>query len=458
MSSRNRLIALLAFAAIPLWAQVDSSGAAPAGEEPAFWSRVDSSEAEPAAEEAPMIPPAPLNDEGYSLAFASETPRTNYLRGGVSLGAAYDDNVLPSSGQAVSDVRYSIWPSLSLQQSRSRLGWSLSYSPGYTFHQHLGSINGVDQNVALGFEYRLSPHVTLSVENSFQKTSDLLNLPNQSVPPSESGGVHGPGDVIVPPATARISNFSDAAITYQFGQNAMIGAKSTLSGLWYPDRANLSGLFDSTATAALGFYAHRLSGRHYIGATYGFQRLSTHPGQGETQTQSTLLFYTLYLPPSLAVSLFAGPEHSDTRAGASLTSVLNWSPAAGGSLAWRKEHSSFVARYARRIGDGGGLSGAVLSNQADVYVRWQFARTMTTGLGASYSTNSVLLQPMLGVGGHSWSGTASLQRPLGNNLGLQMGYTHLHQNYSSVSAISKAPDRNTAWISISYQFERPLGR
>ena len=405
-----------------------------------------------------MVTPSPLSDEGYSLAFASETPRTNYLRGGLSFGTFYDDNVLPSSGQPVSDVRFSIWPSLSLQQSRSRLSWSLTYSPGYTFHQRLSSVNGVDHNLALGLQYRLSPHVTMSVTSSFQKTSDLLNLSGQNVPVSGSGGVHGPNDSIVPPASARISTFSDAQITYQFGQNAMIGAKGTLSELWYPDRASLPGMFDSTAEAASGFYAHRLSGKHYIGATYGFQRLLTHPGQGETQTQNTLLFYTLYLPPSLAVSLFAGPEHSDTQAEGSLP-LRKWSPTAGGSLAWHGEHTSVAASFARRIGDGGGLSGAVLSNSADASVRWRLARTVTTDLGANYSTNSVLeSQPVLGIGGHSWSVTASLQHSLGESLVVQMGYTHLHQSYSSITAISKAPDRNGIWVSLSYQFERPWGR
>ena len=241
-----------------------------------------------------MFTPDPLSNEGYSLGFTSEATRTNYVRGGISFGTTYDDNVLPSSGQAVSDVRYSIWPSLSLQQSRPRLGWTLTYSPGYTFHQN-GAINGVDHNLALGFDYRLSPHVTLSLGSSFQKTSDLLNLPQNS-PSSGSAGAPGLTDSIVPPATARISSFNDAEITYQFAENAMVGAKGSLSGLWYPDRIILTGLYDSTAESALGFYTHRLSGMHYIGVSYGFQQLLTHPGAvGDADTQCVLF---LPLSPS----------------------------------------------------------------------------------------------------------------------------------------------------------------
>lgn len=186
MSSPNYLIVVLALAAGPLWSQVGSSGAEPAAAGP-LWSHVDSSGAETAEEEPPMLTPSPVSDESSSLAFAAETPRTNYLRGGVSFGTAYDDNALPSSGQAVGEAKYYVWPSLSLQQSRPRLVWSLNYSPGYTFHQRLSSLNDLNHSLTLSFESRLSPHVTLSVANSFQKTSDLLSLADQSVTAPGSG-------------------------------------------------------------------------------------------------------------------------------------------------------------------------------------------------------------------------------------------------------------------------------
>jgi len=119
------LIVALVLVAAPLRSQVDSSGAAPAGEE------------------GPMINPAP-NTENYSMTFTSETPRTNYLRGGLNLGSVYDDDILPANGPAVSDIKYSIWPRISLAQSRSRMGWSLDYSPGFTFYQRNSSVNEVD--------------------------------------------------------------------------------------------------------------------------------------------------------------------------------------------------------------------------------------------------------------------------------------------------------------------------
>jgi hypothetical protein len=447
------------FAVLPLWSQENSSGARPAAALP-VWSQEDLSEVRPPGDEAAMVVPSPISEAGYSLAFAAEAPRLNYLRAGLNFGTTSDDNVLnlSTNGQGVSEVRYSIWPTLSLEQTRSRLRWDLSYSPEFTFHQRYSSVHEFDHSLALGLEYRLSPHVTLSLKESFQRTSDLLNLSQQSAVPLADGPMNGP-NVIIPPTTARISNFSDVQITYQFGPNAMVGAKGSLSGLWYPDRSILPGLFDSTGRAAQGFYTHRLSGRHYVGVTYAFQQLFTHPDQGETETHSALLFYTLYLPPTVTLSLFAGPEHSDTHGGILLPSQ-KWSPAGGASLGWHGSRAGFVASYERKINSGGGLSGAVLSNSAAASVRWQLARTVTTGVEAGYSTNTLLdSAPLFGSGGHTWSGTASLQHPIGEHMAVKMGYTRLQQSYNDIfAAIANAPNRNSVWISLSYQFERPLGR
>src|SRR5665811_975554 len=93
------------------------------------------------------------------------------------------------------------------------------------------------------------------------------------------------------------------------------------------DRYNLPGLYDSTSRSAEGFYTQRLSRKHYIGATYAFQDLFTKPNQGETQTHSTLMFYSFALPAT-TVSLFAGPERSDSHGGPARP-IHKWSPATG---------------------------------------------------------------------------------------------------------------------------------
>jgi hypothetical protein len=456
MSIQKHLLLILALAGAPAWPQV----------EPA------SSQSAEASTEDRMVAPAPVSGEGYSLAFAAETPRTNYLSVGLGFSGAYDDNISAGAIQGVSDESYSVWPRVALQQSRSRLLWELSYSPGFTFYQHASSLNQDDHDLGVNLKYRFSPHVTLSLRDSFQKTSTVLSL----FEPKAAGPdpTQRPSDSIVAPVTDRISNFGNAMITYQFRPNAMIGGKGTLSQLWYPNSSEARGLFDSTAQAAGGFYTHRLSGKHYIGVNYDFQRLLARPlqnsplAQSETQTQSLTLSYTLYLRPTVSLSILAGPEYSDTLSGtptttATFTHFRMWSPAAGASFGWQGARTSLAASYSRRIAEGGGLSGASRSNSADASIRRQLSTNLTVGVEANYAMNDVLgLVSPTGTNtstkGHTVSGSASLQHSVSEHLSLQLGYTRLHQSYSNIAALSLSPNRNRAWVSLSYQFTRPLGR
>ena len=80
-------------------------------------------------------------------------------------------------------------------------------------------------------------------------------------------------------------------------------------------------------------------------------------------------------------------------------------------------------------------------------------------MAGGYAQNDVLSSALFGGnGGHTISGTASLQKQVGEHINLQLGYTRLHQSYSNVPVLSLNPDTNREFVSVSYQFSRPLGR
>jgi len=124
---------------------------------------------------------------------------------------------------------------------------------------------------------------------------------------------------------------------------------------------------------------------------------------------------------------------------------------------------SFAASGSRSISNGGGLIGAVHSTSVSASLRRQLTRTLSAGVSASYGDSQVLNAPSLfntgfNTGGHTISGNASMQRPLGQHFNVQLGYSRVHQSYSNVAAISSNPDTNRESVTISYQFSRPLGR
>lgn len=449
MIIRLSIFVLILLTGVPLWSQSDP---------------VAASDPSTAANDSQMSVPPPVSAESYPTLTGSEA-RSNYLRTGVSVTSAYTDNLLGGvSARPVSDESDSIAPYIALDETTSRLHSILTFDPGFTFYQHTSSRNEADENGGADISYRLSPHVTVSLVDTFRKSSNLLNQPN-----GFESSVFGSGQVspvtVFAPVADQLSNTGTAQLTYQFGLNAMVGISGTFTNLHYSNPAEVPGLYDSGSRGGSVFYTHRLSGRHYVGATYQYQTLLAYPigFRAQTTTNDLMLFYSIYLKPTVSLSFFGGPQYSDTQE--SIAPILRaWSPAAGASLAWQERQTNFAVSYSRKIAPGGGLIGAVHQDAGTISLRRQLSRTMSGGLDGQYASNRLLdagFLPMFGGfsgNGHSISGTVSLERQLGEHFAFGLGYSRLHQSYRNIAAISNAPDTNRGWVSISYQFARPLGR
>jgi hypothetical protein len=411
-----------------------------------------------------MLAPPPVSGANYPTSFTSEE-RSNYLRGGVTFNTAYSDNVLGATTSApVSDVSYSVWPTIALDATTPRLHTVLTYAPGFTFYQRTSSRNEADQNAAIDFEYRLSPHVTFSAHDGFQKSSNVFNQPDLAAGGfggGVSGGTQEPNDSVIAPIADRLSNNGNVGIAYQFAANQMAGASGTFSNLRYPDEAEVPGLFDSSTQGGAGFYSWRVAKKHYVGVSYQYQRLVTYPtsGQNETQTHAVVFFYTVNPTSRSSISLFGGPQHSDTVQPSPYLPLRSWTPAAGASLNWQSRLTSFALSYAHLIAGGGGLIGAVESDSATAALRQQITKMLAGSVSGLYAQNDILGGAVLGASnGHTIAGTASLQHLVGQHLSVQLGYTRLHQDYSAVAVLAANPDTNREFVSITYQFARPLGR
>jgi hypothetical protein len=93
-------------------------------------------------------------------------------------------------------------------------------------------------------------------------------------------------------------------------------------------------------------------------------------------------------------------------------------------------------------------------------VRWQVLRTWTVGSAASYTIfkNVIPVSSPASQGGHTVSGSFSTQHQIGEHFSAEIGYSRIHQSYGSVAAVAENPDGDHEYISITYQFARPLGR
>jgi hypothetical protein len=461
--------ALMLLAAAPLWAQSQPAAPVPAvsGVQNGDVPNPDFTNSDNDPNSTRMLTPPPTSGGTYPVAVGAEE-RANYLRGGVTFDTAYSDNVLAgASATPLSSVSYSVWPTIALDETSSRLHWVLAYAPGFTFYQKLSAYNESDENLALELTYRLSPHLTFSARDGLQKSSNVFNQPFLGAAGAVSGGTTVANQSVIAPLADRLSNNGSVGLTYQFAANSMIGASGSFANLHYPNPAQVSGLFDSESEEGSGFYAVRIAKRHYVGSIYQYQRLLSYPAPGtnETETHAALAFYTWYPSSKFSASIFGGPQYADSSpqfaatGSASSPASQSWKPDAGGSLSWQGLHNSAAVSYLHMVASGGGLLGAVQMDSATLSLRQQVLRTLNATVLGSYAQNDLLVNTPLASGnGHTVSGTALLQQFVGQRFNVQLGYTRLHQDYSTVAALATNPDTNREFISISYQFSHALGR
>jgi hypothetical protein len=374
--------------------------------------------------------------------------------------------MLGSSEHRVGDVSYLVFPTLDITETRERWTLNFGYSPGFTVNQKVNERNQSAHDLHLLFGYRLSPHVSLQLRDSFNKSTTLFSsaMPSSAEQPAP---IQGPNTSLITPYANTTSNTSGLDLTYQFGRDSLVGVSG---GYYFTNYENAGtpgqsyGFIDTRSWNGDAFYAHRFAGRHWIGLTYNYQRLLFDPGY-RTDVQRALLFYSVTLSSHMSFSLWAGPERSmnlvPSLTLASTPALVpvadkSWYGAGGLTWTWQGTRTGLSLGYSQQISDGAGLAQAVRMQEGNAEVRRRLTQRWTTSVGALYASNNPLtvsaLQPF-----KSLSGNAGFDYQMTEHLGLGLRYGRDQQKYAAIVQ-SSAVNRNRVWFSISYSFTRPLGR
>ncbi len=314
------------------------------------------------------IPPM-ASGQAFPTTSLSES-RSNYLDSGLSFQPSYDDNLLPDNGtHTIGDMAYSIRPMIELDRLTPRLHQTWAYQPGFTIYQKTSARNEADQNASLALQYRLSEHATVSGQESFLRSSNVLNQPESlSGGPISGSPPSSPADIIAPFADT-LTNTANAEVAYQFSMNGMVGAGVTTAIHNYPNQTQSSSLYNSNSRGGSAFYNRRLFGTQYIGVTYQYLKTLGNPqtGQLEIHTHTIFPFYTAFLGHAFSLSLAAGPQYF-SYAQSPLPTSRSWTPAVMGSVGWQTQRTSLASSYSRTVSGGGGLLGAMSTNSASASI------------------------------------------------------------------------------------------
>jgi hypothetical protein len=410
--------------------------------------------------------PAILGGTAPSLEFRAEQERSNYLRGGINVGGTYDDNVSLLSHGAVSDTTYSVFPNIAIEQTFSRVRWNLGYAAGLTVNQRLSNRNQGSHALNFDSQFRLSPHVTLRVQEGFSVMTGFFDSGTGLV-----AGGGGPNANLIAPLSKQRLNSTVGEADYHFALNDVMGVSGSFNDLHFSDQGTAQ-LADNRTVSGSGFWLHGF-GRNWLGASYQFQHLTFDPASGSmaitsgaTDVHSFFAVDTITLPSRFTLAAFVGPEYSDNRGLVSGTDAsshfTDWSMAGGVEVGWQREHTGLAAGFSRRLSSGGGISGVVRLQDVHGSFRQELSPGWALGLSASYGNNKALTLPVAAAATliDTASTGISLERNLGRNIALRLGYMHDFQDQAGTadSDFLGAAHRNRFIATIGYQWARPLGR
>jgi hypothetical protein len=361
----------------------------------------------------------------------------------------------------ISEMTYTILPAISLDETTPRQHLILSYSPGFTFYQPSSSLNEIDQGADLQYQFFLTPHASLSVGDSFRKSSTSFG--DGTISGSLPNTVPG----IIAPFAETLTNSADVRFSLQLSPTAMIGASGSHGLSQYPNSGQATGLYNSEQRGGSAFYNRRISTTQYTGLTYQYSWVhaspvkpqSEEPLESETQTQAFFAFYTLYLRHSFTASASGGVQHYAVTETSS-PEAGGWAPMVMGSIGWQVSRTSLSASYSREVSGGGGFVGASVTTSTGALVRRQIFGNWFAEAGANYSINKSATTLLFSnvQQGNSILGFAAVEHAFSQSLGWNVRYDRLHESYNGIAAISSTPDTDRVTVSLQWKFMRPLGR
>jgi len=238
----------------------------------------------------------------------------------------------------------------------------------------------------------------------------------------------------------------------------MIGGGGSFATFTLPNPTQTQGLYNTNEGGGNIFYSRRLSRSQYIGLSYNYNWTSSDASSGRVQTQenSWLPFYTIYINRTFSISIAGGL--SDTSVSPSQSSSL--SPSVIASLGWQAKRASLAASVSHSVSAMTGLLGAFSTTAVAGSASERIGRLWNGGLSASYETISNAFASSLSSfsGGNTLSTQISLGRSFSERLTLNFAYQHLHEDYPGLAVVSADPDSNRESVTLTYSLKRPLGR
>ncbi len=408
--------------------------------------------------------PVLASGQSPSVTPGMEEEPPNLLAASLSVGANYDDNAVPDISPRQWDVQYSILPKISLQETRSRIAWGLSYGPGLALSQNLLYRNYFSQTFGGDLAWQVSPHGTFSAQQYYLATTN----PFAGFTTTQPGPAISPNETIYIPNVHQTLILSNAMYSYRSSAQTTMGVGGSFDRQQYdtiPNTGPSTELIHFQIASGDAFIARQLTARNQLGFQYGLQVLRFPQADARTTSHSFLIFDQMNLSSSTTITLYGGPEYSLTANQVALNlgfivvtipvNANQWSAEGGVMYNWTGNRLATAIDFTRRVSDGGGLLGAVELTAGTAQLSYRLNRNWSLTSSISGADDQLLASSSGNNELKTYGAQFGIRRLLWQKLALSWFYQRLNET-GSVNGLILG-NRDIAGTTLEYTFSKPLG-
>jgi hypothetical protein len=400
------------------------------------------------------------------LRFEGESVPVNQVSFSMGASALYDDNVLGTNSQRLSDEALSFDSRLGITRQTERLTASFDYMPFFVLYRKIDQYDRANHAANLNLAYRLTSRVILGLHDTFSYQNGVYpSLTGQQI-------LSGPAaptalnQMIIPYTTRALTNMAGLDLTFVKSRRTSLTLSGGYNQLKFGKQTAGQPLYNGNGASGGLTFQYRVTEHTSFGLLLLHQDITYQGGRIfgnrlRSQIESTFLSVGSRLSPTVSVTVFGGPQYVRTIGQASAGAGLaeHFQASGGGSITKEVRKTALDVSFQRSVSDSGGLYTSVINSNATFGVRRRLVGHWEADWhGGAARVDASLFQLANGridalIGG------IDINRPFSHGSVFHISYNTTHQLSKGTLPISADFDRNQVAVGIDYRFKAfPLGR
>jgi len=416
------------------------------------------------AQEAPP-PKEPKADSRY----ASEQAAGSGFAVELHSEATWDDNIFANNARRKSDDVFQEGGLFSIWSRRPSWGVGLEYRPNALLYRTVKGFNQFDHHLDFDNEFHASRHLLFRLKDSLDYMTGVLEPRANQDLSLPIGGSSNLNATLFTPFARQLANEAAGEVEYEMSRRSFFSVSGSHGFRRFTNAGGglasvVPNLFNTQSDTGGTSYQYRMTRHFTTGVQYLFQNLRFSQAS-HGRAHNAFLTVLWEAGPHVTLSIFAGPQYSDTTGQFLIASTnplqpgnvvitlrtMQWHPAGGASLTLRSNQTVFRLTARRQVLDGGGLLTTVTNTYGGAEIRrrlaWKWDLAITTSVARSVS-----LQGPLGKGAVDTQAVGvAIEHPLFENLNLHTAYNYLRQRVNQTVPLGADLDRNQFTVGLFYR-------